>query len=106
LLQLDFVGAGGEMIVVESDIRSDDLVALIEETAAEIKAPLAAQEAELTLPSEIVSHGITAWALFGWQDAAVSPETDTLETIDSTKLQQFGELFALVLTKLARETQY
>ena len=60
----------------------------------------------LLLSSDIVSTRINSWALFGWQDGDVSPEADTLETIDSTKLQQFGELFALILTKLARETQY
>ena len=31
---------------------------------------------------------------------------DVVACGDSTKLQQFGELFALVLTKVARETQY
>ncbi len=106
LLQLDYVGAGGEMIVVESSSRGGRLVELIEETAVEVEVPLAQQEAELELPSDIVSTRIASWALIGWQDGDVSPEEDTLETIDSTKLQQFGELFALILTKLARETQY
>jgi hypothetical protein len=106
LLQLDFVGAGGEMIVVESDSRLDRLSRLIEETAAETEAPLADPEEELTLSSDIVSTRIGSWAIFGWQDANVSPEEDTLEKIDSAKLNQFGELFALILTKLARETQY
>jgi hypothetical protein len=94
------------MIVVESDSRLDRLSRLIEETAAETEAPLADPEEELILSSDIVSTRIGSWAIFGWQDANVSPEEDTLEKIDSAKLNQFGELFALILTKLARETQY
>ncbi|NIP28653.1 MAG: hypothetical protein GWO38_33805, partial [Phycisphaerae bacterium] len=56
--------------------------------------------------SDIVSARISSWALVGWEDSAVLPQDDTLEKIDASKLQQFGELFALVLTKVARETQY
>jgi hypothetical protein len=106
LLQLDFVGAGGEMIVVESDSPADRLSVLIEETAVEVESPLLNSDDETALSSEIVSTRIGSYALVGWQDAGVSPEQDTLERIDATKLQQFGELFALVLTKLARETRY
>jgi peptide/nickel transport system permease protein len=106
LLQLDFVGAGGEMIVVESDSPADRLSVLIEETAVEVESPLLNSDDETALSSEIVSTRIGSYALVGWQDAGVSPEQDTLERIDATKLQQFVELFALVLTKLARETRY
>jgi peptide/nickel transport system permease protein len=106
LMQLDFVGAGGERIVVESDSRLDRLSELIAETAAEIEVPLAGPEAELELSSDIVSAALPSWVLVGWQDADVPLEEDTLEKIDSAKLQQFGELFALVLTKVARETRY
>jgi peptide/nickel transport system permease protein len=106
LLQLDFVGAGGEMIVVESDSPTDRVSVLIEETAAEVETPLINPDVETALSSEIVSTRIGSYALVGWQEADVPPEEDTLERIDATKLQQFGELFALVLTKLARETRY
>lgn len=106
LLQLDYVGAGGEAIVVESRSRGDRLIELIEDTAVEVETPIAPQDSELVLSSDVVSTQIPSYALFGWQDSDVSPEQDTLEKTDSTKLQQFGELFALVLTKLARETQY
>ncbi|MFZ0547838.1 MAG: ABC transporter permease subunit [Candidatus Promineifilaceae bacterium] len=106
LLQLDYVGAGGEQIVAESHSRSDRLADLIEETAGETEAPLAEQTDDLNLGTDIVWSGVGSYALLGWQDANVSPTEDTLDKIDLEKLQQYGELFALVLTKLARETQY
>jgi hypothetical protein len=106
LLQLDFVGAGGEMIVVESDSQLDRLSETIEESAVDVEVPLTLAEEDLGLSSEIVSTRLPSWALVGWQDADVLPQDDTIEKIDSLKLQQFGELFALVLTKVARETNY
>lgn len=106
LLQLDYVGAGGDMIVVESDSRLDRLSESIEESAADVEVPLALAEDYDALASGIVSSRISSWALLGWEESAVPPQDDTIEKIDSTKLQQFGELFALVLTKAARETRY
>lgn len=106
LLQLDFVGAGGETIVVESETRLGRLSESIEEAAVEVEVPLSLAEDDTALTSDIVTTSITSWALVGWQDSAVPPHEDTLDKIDSTKLQQFGELFALVLTKVARETRY
>jgi peptide/nickel transport system permease protein len=106
LLQLDFVGAGGETIVAESDSSQDRLSQAIENSAATVEVPLALAEDNEVLSSDIVAARISSWALVGWEDSAVLPQDDTLEKIDATKLQQFGELFALVLTKVARETQY
>jgi ABC-type dipeptide/oligopeptide/nickel transport system permease subunit len=106
LLQLDRVGRGDGGLVVRTRPSAERLAELIEETCREIGITLANESQGQLVSGRIAAPSMTQWAWFGWAGSDVPPTEDVLDTIEQEKLQLFGEMFALLMTKLVRETSY
>ena len=106
ILQLDYIGAGGDSLLFHPD-STKKLINLFTE-ANEVKGGIILTE-RLDAPEftqEILTTEVRSWISIRWEDAILFPMEDTLDKIDREKLQQFGELLTLALTKLVRETKY
>lgn len=105
LIQLDFIGDGGDELLVHPS-SSDQLFTLLMETNQEqgnLEILTEAPSSDFT--QDIVSRRYP-WIAFRWVDANVSPSEDSLDRLTKDKLQQFGELLSLILTKIVRENKF
>ncbi len=105
LIQLDYIGAGGDTLLIHPN-SSQRLVDLVEEASQEMELNVAQRADTPEFSSDVITRKLPLWISFKWTDSDVGPDEDTLETIDPEKLQTFGEMLALTLTRLARETSY
>ena len=105
IIQLDYVGAGGDTLLIHPN-SSARLADLLEETSLETELAVLRQADTAEFSSDIVTRRLPLWLSLKWADSNVSPEADVIENIDPDKLQLFGETLALTLTRLARETSY
>jgi hypothetical protein len=105
LIQLDYIGSGGDTLLIHPD-SSARLVDLVQETSQDMALNVALQADTLEFSSDIITRRLPLWISLKWADSEVPPDEDVLETIDPEKLQTFGEMLALTLTRLARETSY
>ncbi|MEN8171616.1 MAG: ABC transporter permease subunit [Chloroflexota bacterium] len=104
LVQLDYVGAGGDTLLIHPD-SSPNLSVLIQETAQQLEIPISDDVNSNSFQSEVVSRRVP-WISLQWENSIVSPIEDTFEKIESEKLQSLGEILALSLTKIVRETDF
>jgi hypothetical protein len=42
----------------------------------------------------------------GWVNADIAPQDDVIERLDVERFQEFGEVFALMMAKIVRQTNY
>jgi hypothetical protein len=105
IVELDYVGAGGETLWIDpaSDIRLADLLA---GTAAGAGIATSREEGNLPPPRDIVPSRRSRWLYFTWSDAGVRPDEDDLAAIDPDKLERIGEALTLALTRVVREASY
>lgn len=106
VIQLDYVGAGGEELLIHPD-SSNRLFDLFQETNEEgsnMSILVDVDTPEFT--NDIISIRFPTWISIKWSGEPLLPTEDVIGNIDLDKLQDLGQLLALVLTKLARETTY
>ncbi len=103
VFQLDYAGAGGDALFIDPG-SSDILSSLISESAAELDVPVSASGAAGS-GSEVLDTS-APWVYLAWDGVAVPPDKDTVERIDGEKLQTYGEIVALALAKVVRQSRY
>jgi len=104
MIQLDYVGAGGDAILVHPD-SSDQLVELMEQPAAQTGALVEVRSDSPEFESDIPGRNVQ-WMSIRWADAQTPPIDDTFENISREKLQQLGETLSLTLINLVREADF
>ncbi len=104
LLQLDYIGAGGDALLIHPD-SSPALIALLEETAQEFELPISTEMGAADFSSDVISRAIP-WLSVRWVDANILPTEDGFENIEAEKVRTLGETLSLALTKIVRETDY
>ena len=106
VVQLDYVGASGDnLLLVQPDINSQ-LRELVQNTSSEVGIPIVLAADTYEFDSDMLSRRIPYWLLFKWAGPYPAPTADTLATIDQEKLQSFGEMLVLTLTRIVRETRF
>jgi peptide/nickel transport system permease protein len=104
LFQLDGLGAGDDVLYI--DPRSNKrLVELLSEAAAESGIPVVSDQddalrGDRLAPRRIASIYVT------WSGENVAPDQDGIERIEPERLQAVGEVLALALTRVVRQTRY
>jgi peptide/nickel transport system permease protein len=105
IIQPDYVGAGGEVLVVHP--KSDDRLArLLRESAEEAGVTVRSEGGDVPPTPDVVASHRTRWLHFAWEDVHVSPDQDSIGAIQADKLQAVGEAFSLALTRIVRESSY
>ena len=105
LLQLDYVGAGGDTLLIHPN-SDDNLQELFAKTSAEFDIPLETHADTPEFTSDGLNRSVRTWASIKWEGEDVPPTEDTLDRIDQTKLQKLGQMLTLTLTTVVRETRY
>jgi hypothetical protein len=105
LLQLNNLGGGDDWFQVRTSSSSRQLRALVEEVSIETGLPLLDEETSFRPSRSIVASRIPDYATFGWATESIAPADDTLGNIERDKLTHFGEMFALLMTKIVREAR-
>ncbi|MDH5507427.1 MAG: ABC transporter permease subunit [Anaerolineae bacterium] len=106
LIQLDYIGSGGLSLLAHPD--SDErILNLFEETNQEaFSVDLVSHRDTPEFTRDILTMRIRSWISFKWVGLPLSPVEDSFDRIDKNKIEEFGKLLALVLTKLVRESVY
>ena len=102
--QLDYLGAGEPPLLIAPGSDSQ-LTQLMEETALEFELPIIKETDSVEFPTDSVTTQ-PAWLMFKWVGNYPTPNQDTPDQLDKDKIQQFGQMFTLALTKVLRETDY
>ena len=105
-VQLGYVGATGDNLVLVHPGVNSQMRQLIETTSSETELPITFAADTLEFETDIISRRTPHWLLFKWAGPYPTPQADTLETVDQTKLQAFGEMLVLTLTRIVRETRF
>jgi ABC-type dipeptide/oligopeptide/nickel transport system permease subunit len=104
MLQLDYVGAGGDELLIHPD-SSPELIALFEETAQEFEIPVFIDAETEDFSTDVITRRFP-WVSLRWSNAGILPTEDSFENISEEKVQSLGEALSLALTKIVRETDY
>jgi peptide/nickel transport system permease protein len=104
VFNLDNVGAGESVLQVTGNAPARYLDVL-RETAAEREVDLVVPEA--FAQSDRIGAGTgVPWVHLGWVYADLAPQEDVIERLSVERFQDFGEVFALVMAKIVRQTNY
>jgi Zn-dependent M28 family amino/carboxypeptidase len=101
---LDYAGSGGETIYIHNS-SSARLTDLIIDTAAEVGVPVNRGPSDLDMDRHSFPMNIS-WIGLRWEGSDIRPDQDILDKVDPEKLQQLGEVFALAITRVVRQTIY
>jgi len=110
-IQLDYVGAGGDTLLIHPDT-DDNLADLFVETSTEFEIETAVSADTPEFSTDGYQNSVAVWGSLKWEDDTYDennpsdPTTDIYDQIDRDKLQRLGQMLSLALTKVARETQY
>ncbi|MBT7783687.1 MAG: M28 family peptidase, partial [Anaerolineae bacterium] len=104
IIQLDYMGAGGDALLIHPD-SAPDLIILFKETANEFELNIRVETDTPEFSKDVITRSIP-WISLRWSDASVVPDEDIFANIEKEKLQSFGEVLSLALTKIVRETDY
>lgn len=105
VLQLDYLGAGGESLVLQPGSNSR-FIDLLRESAADADINLITEADESAPRIEKWYSPSGAWLSFAWEDAEEDPTEDSLDRIDAAKLQSIGQVVSHILTQVVRQTSY
>ncbi|MDX1436394.1 MAG: ABC transporter permease subunit [Anaerolineales bacterium] len=106
VFQIHHAGAGGEAVLIP-DYADPRLQAVMKETAAEIGVPLQFAGSAGDLGARDTARvPRRPWISLGWSAGAVPPDQDSLERIDSLKLESIGQLLSHALTRIVREARF
>jgi len=104
-VQLDRVGAGAEELWIHPG-SSKRLADLMGQTMAELGGASTQEMERAGDLSALVRLRRVPWVYLAWADSQVSPEQDSVGQIDADRLQAIGEMLALALTRVLRQTTY
>jgi len=104
VIQLDYVGAGGDTLIYHPD-STNDIVSLLEESSQDLEILVESGDDSTGFPPKINLRN-TSWISLRWADAETSPLDDRVDLIDREKIQTFGETLSLMLIKLVRESDF
>jgi len=104
VFNLDNVGAGEAVLQVTGNAPARYLDVL-RETVAEREVDLVAPEA-FAQSFRIGSGTDPPWMHLGWVHADLAPQEDVIGRLDVERFQDFGEVFALMMAKIVRQTNY
>jgi hypothetical protein len=104
LIQLDGIGAGGDALCIHPR-SSARLSKLMSEAAEQVGVPILAGEGTGVAYGEVATSRVP-WVYLGCSEVNVGPDEDRLERVQADKLQGVGEVMALSLTRIVRQTAY
>jgi hypothetical protein len=102
VIELDRVGAGGEVLRLQSD-GVQRYVDLVMETSAELDRAVIT-EGETQLPLRNIPS--IPEIRLGWAEDWTEPSMDTADQLRASKFQEFGEVISLILAKMVRQTNF
>jgi peptide/nickel transport system permease protein len=103
VFQIDFAGAGGEQLFIHPT--SNNILAdVVSDSAAEVGVAFVNDGSTVISPAML--DPTAPWVYLAWENDAISPDQDTFERIDSEKLRTIGEVLALSLAKVVRQSRY
>ncbi len=105
LIQLDYVGAGGDDLLIHPQ-SSRQIAGLMVEKGQEFDLSVLQKADTAEFGGDMITRRIPLWTTLKWDGPVIPPDEDVLENISPEKLQSFGQMLALALTQLARETNY
>jgi len=103
VFQLDNAGAGSDQLLIHP-ASNDILTELVSESAAEVGVALL-DDGETAVSSDMLDP-TAPWVHLSWENEPIPPDQDTFARIDSEKLRTFGEVLALSLAKIVRQSRY
>jgi hypothetical protein len=105
VFQLDYLGAGGETLLVHP--ASSTSLAELLQASGESAGIVLETEPKASWPEIDVYRAPQAtWLSFAWEGAEVPPDEDIMARIDPAKLQAVGEMLSHVLTQIVRQTSF
>jgi hypothetical protein len=105
VFQLDYIGAGGDTLLVQPGSQSQ-LIELLEESASDVGIAVNPEPEDAVPMIERWNAPQSAWLSFAWDQAETTPAEDVLERIEADKLQAIGQIVSHVLTQVVRQTNY
>jgi ABC-type dipeptide/oligopeptide/nickel transport system permease subunit len=103
IYQFEGVGAGGDLLTVSG--QDGNFIDILENTAQELNLNLLqADEGEELLSTATGTR--VPWIRIGWVGSAVPPQADRAGNLDAEHFNEVGELAALTLAKILRQTDY
>jgi Zn-dependent M28 family amino/carboxypeptidase len=103
VFQLDYAGAGGDTLFIHPD-SNDKLTELVSESASEVGV-VVRNNGETKISSDMLDT-TSPWVYLAWENESLPPDQDTFDNIDAEKLRTFGEVLALSLAKVVRQSRY
>ncbi|HUS84251.1 MAG TPA: ABC transporter permease subunit [Anaerolineales bacterium] len=104
VINLDAVGAGESVLQVTGNAPGRYLD-ILRETVAEREVDLVAPEAFAQSSRIGLGTGVP-WMHLGWVHADLAPQEDVIGRLNVGRVQDFGEVFALMMAKIVRQTNY
>jgi ABC-type dipeptide/oligopeptide/nickel transport system permease subunit len=105
VFQLDYVGAGGETLLIQPRSNTH-LIELLQNSTSDAGISLDPDPSDTAPPIERWNSPRSAWLSFAWQDGETIPTEDVIDRIEAAKLQSIGEVVSHVLTQVVRQTRY
>jgi hypothetical protein len=105
LVQVERVGAGADELWIHPR-SSRRLAELMGQAMAELGGTTTREEAQGGDLSGLVRPPRVPWVYLAWADSQVAADQDTTDLIVPDKLQSIGEMLALALTRVLRQTTY
>ncbi len=105
IVQLDYVGAGGDELAIHPN-SNPILAEALEETVTELGITVTREPEAMPPYDQVVPGTRTAWIYFTWSDPESPPDEDALDRIQPEKLQTIGKALALALTRALRQTNF
>jgi hypothetical protein len=106
MIQLDYVGAGGDTLLIHPD-SSERLVELFEETAKATNILIDKEFDSPEFSADVITRARSIqWISVRWADALTPPLEDRMDNIVREKIQTFGETLSLILINLVREADF
>ena len=102
IFQLDYAGAGGEELFIHPG-SNIILREVIRESAAEVGVSIT-QGGDAAGYEPVTTR--SPWVYLGWDNAPLPPDQDSFERIDAEKMRAYGEVLALSLAKVVRQSRY
>ncbi len=104
VIQLEGVGAGEDALFLHPQ-SSPRLVELFTETAAQVGVPVVLERDQPLRADDFVTRKVASVYL-GRGGGYAPPDADDLQRVEADKLGSVGEVLALALTQMVRQTRY
>ena len=102
IFQLDYAGAGAEELFIHPG--SNNILREVVRTSAGDASVDIARGGESAGYRAVTTT--SPWVYLAWDNAPLPPDQDSFERIDADKMHAYGELLALSLAKVVRQSRY